>query len=225
MTHQVSFDLIRNAYQNHNLDQVIDLSTDAVIQVQSDFILVLDLRAHAFGMEGHFSEAVNDAEEMIRYAPTQAIGYLRLGQLFSMQEKQSAAIQIYEKSLAKVEKLDDDDSSYAELIQKKKKAIEKSELRLDFITMLPLEIVNTIFEDFSERIMFRCMTVSTRWREILLNCPKAWAKVYHNHCYYEASVSQVGRTATILRALPHIARHIKNMEAIISSVETTQKSI
>ncbi|KAI9250430.1 hypothetical protein BDA99DRAFT_575361 [Phascolomyces articulosus] len=223
MTRQVSFDLIQNAYRNHNLDQVIDLSTDAINHVyQSYFISVLDARAHAFGIEGHFSKAIRDAEEMIRYAPTQAIGYLRLGQLLSIQGKQSAAIKIYEKSLAMVEKQDGDDPAYVELIQRKKRAMEKSEQRLDFITMLPLEIVDAIFEDFSEPAMFRCMAVSTRWREILLNCPKAWAKVYHNHFYYESSVYQVGRTPAILRALPHIARHIKNMEAIINSMETGQ---
>ncbi|KAI9250439.1 hypothetical protein BDA99DRAFT_541694 [Phascolomyces articulosus] len=65
------------------------------------FISILDLRAHVLRMKCHFSKAIYDFKEIIRYAPIQAIGYLRLGQLFSMQEKQSTVIPIYEETLTK----------------------------------------------------------------------------------------------------------------------------
>ncbi|KAI9243285.1 hypothetical protein BDA99DRAFT_334665 [Phascolomyces articulosus] len=218
MISQDSFDLIQNVYRNHNLDQIIDFATDAVNHVQQwELILVLDRRAHVFGIKGLFSKAVQDAEEIIRIAPTQTIGYLRLGRLFSMQGKQHAAIQIYEEALTNVEKQDNDDSAYTELVQGKMRAVEKNEQRLDFISILPLEIVEIIFEDFSEPTLFRCMAVSTRWREILLNCPKIWEDADH-----EFIGCIIDRTAATLRVLPHIAKHIKNMKADFCTFEIGQ---
>ncbi|KAI9246731.1 hypothetical protein BDA99DRAFT_526806, partial [Phascolomyces articulosus] len=224
MNSQVSVDVIRNAYQNHSLDQVIDLSTDAIHHVQQwDLIPVLDRRAHAFGMKGHFEKAVQDAEEIISFAPTRAIGYLRLGQLFAMQGKQLAAIQIYEEALTKVEKQQDNgDSGHQELIQRKMRAMEKNDQRLDFITVFPLEIIDSIFEGFGENTKLISMQVSTKWRNTVMHCPNTWKTLNYDFYYFW---DRPDRVAEMMPVVPHVAKHVMYMHIGTNSEEMCQKNL
>ena len=77
--------------------------------------------------------AIENAEEIITYAPEWSIGYLRLGNLLHMQGKQSAAISLYEKALMKIS---GGDPGYQQLIQDKRNAEEKSKRYVDMISTL-----------------------------------------------------------------------------------------
>ncbi|KAG2209686.1 hypothetical protein INT45_002991 [Circinella minor] len=202
---RTSYDSIIVAYANHNYKQTIDLSTKSIASIQQyQLVSFLNIRACAYGIKGYFNKAIQDAKEIIKYAPEWGIGYLRLGNLLHMQGKQSAAIILYEEALTKISKQDPD---YKQLVQEKKKAEEKNEKHVDIITMLPVELVYDIFQYLPETTKaVACIDVSKGWRKKISQSQVLWKTLSDNfdECDNESVV-------LISRLVPHIAHHVKNV--------------
>ena len=206
----------KTASDNHNLNQVIDLSTKALSHViQSEVVTLLNLRAHALGMKGYFDKAIQDAGRIIRFVPDRSIGYLRLGDLLHMQGKQIRAIIVYQEALVKVSK---QDPGYQQLVQDKRKAEEKSKRRVDMIPLLPFELVDTIFDYLPEKTkVIACLDVSKKWRGKISCSQMLWTTVLDN---FEEDGD--GLSALVSRAVPHIAHHIKNLTLDTNDTEIAQ---
>ena len=192
-------------FNNHNQEHIIELSTKAITYVQQfQLVSFLNIRAHAYGMKGYFDKAVQDAKEIITYAPEWGIGYIRSGDLLHMQGKQSAAINLYKEALATISKQDPD---YHQLVKDKKRAEEKNEKHVDIITMLPIELLHNIFEYLPETTkVLACIDISKGWREKISQSPILWRTLSDDFDGYD------NETATLIaHAAPHISQHVKNL--------------
>ncbi|KAI7847050.1 hypothetical protein BDC45DRAFT_576259 [Circinella umbellata] len=202
---RTSYDSIVTAWANHDYKQITYLSTNSIASIrQCQLVPFLNIRARAYGMEGSFNKAIQDANEIIKYAPESGIGYLRLGNLLHMQGRQSAAIILYEEALTKISKQDPD---YQQLVKDKKKAEEENKKRVDMITMLPIELVYDIFQHLPETTKaVACMDVSRGWREKISQCQILWRTILDNF-----DGCDNGSAVLISRVVPHIAHHVKNV--------------
>ena len=213
---QNSFDQLITTFDKHNHNRGFDLSARAITHVQQyQLVALLNLRAQAFGMRGNFEEAVKDAKEIIKYAPERSIGYLRLGNLLHMQGKQSAAITLYDEALAKIS---NQDEGYQQLIQDKKKAEEKHKQHVDMITMLPSELVDAIFEYLPETTkVIACMDVSKPWRKRIVQSQTIWRTIWSHFGEMDNKSAPL-----LIRAIPHIAHHVKDLTIDRSDMEIEQ---
>ncbi|KAI9259684.1 hypothetical protein BDA99DRAFT_513927 [Phascolomyces articulosus] len=191
---------VKNALSKHNYTETVNLATNAVVNIQQlQLMAVLDHRAYALGMRSKFEAAMEDAKEMITYAPEMAAGYLRLGSLLAMQGKQGMAIEIYQEAL---EKVASGDIKYEQLVQGKKIAEVNKKRRVDFFAALPPELGDEIIMLMEDKDMAICLNVSTTWRRKIANCGLAWV-----------NISNEDDTAhgIIASALPYIARYIEDL--------------
>ena len=198
----LSFDKIKNGYKNDNHNETIEIASDATAHInQLKTLSVLDHRAHALSMRCKFEAAIEAAITMIKLAPTVSSGYLRLGNLFSMQGKQTRAVKVYHDALKKVPS---NDTDYEQLVQGEKVADEKNNRRMDLMTALPSEIVDEIVTSFlleDERV--KLLFVSKSWLERLAKSEIAWKTIYNDH--------ESSGHFSVAQALPFIARRIENL--------------
>ena len=197
-----SFDEAKNSSKNNNYNKTIEIASDTTAHMnQLKMLSVLDCRAHSLSMRCKFEAAIDDATTMIKLAPTVSLGYLRLGNLLSMQGKYAKAFKVYKDALKKVPS---NDTGYEQLEQGEKVANKKNNRRMDLMTALPLEIVDEIVTTFlSEKERVKLLFVSKSWLERLANSQIAWKTIYNDH---EPS----GHLA-VAQALSFIARRIENL--------------
>lgn len=138
---------------------------------ESVLLAILDHRSYALMMLCKFDEAVKDAYDMITYKPTFPDGYLRLGELYQIQGKQRNAIEAYDMGLQSVEV---DHPRYPQIVEGKELATKKSKTSVDFVSKLPVEIVDDIMSLVAFNRLSRCLAVSFNWRTKLFQCPKTW---------------------------------------------------
>ncbi|KAI7852875.1 hypothetical protein BDC45DRAFT_570773 [Circinella umbellata] len=196
-----SFEKVKNAYNHRDHDEIIRQATNTIAHIeQLELFLILEHRAHSFSMKSKFGAAEQDAETMIKYAPSLPQGYLCFGKILSMQGKQARALKVYQEGL---EKVPTNDSVYEQLLQAKKRVDEKNNQHFDLVSVLPLEIKEEIVLLLSEEERSNLFHVSTTWSQWLENCQKAWKYIYNDHDYAgNIAVSQV---------LPKIAKHINHL--------------
>ena len=202
---QTSFNHLITSFDSYDHEHVFKLSTGAVTHVQQyQLVALLDLRAHALGMKGYFGTAIQDAEEITRYAPEWSVGYLRLGNLLHMQGKQSVAVSLYEKALMKISR---GDPVYHQLVQNKRKAEEKSKRHVDMVSLLPLEVVDSIFEYLPEKTkVIACMDVSKEWRAKIFQSRTIWRMILNDFDHLDKRSASL-----VMRVIPHIAHHVKDL--------------
>ncbi|KAI9492656.1 hypothetical protein BDB00DRAFT_788643 [Zychaea mexicana] len=135
---------------------------------------VLALRAASYGMVGKFDLALQDALKIIDYAPTLSKGYLCAGELYRMQGKPLRAVEIYNKCLDIVGK---QDKGYRELLQHREMAKEQHNRRIDFVSLLPLEIISDVITRLSTNTRSMCLCVSKGWRRKITKCPDVWSEL------------------------------------------------
>ncbi|KAI8142212.1 hypothetical protein BJV82DRAFT_615974 [Fennellomyces sp. T-0311] len=178
-------------------DAAIDRSRQALDQLERLKSTVLDTSAEAYAMKGQFRKAVEAAKGMIDCAPTAAVGYLRYGHTLGMQGRHEHAIQVYDQG---IEKVPIDSEQYASLQDQKAASHAQLDKRVDFLTRLPLDIVQVIIEklDIVEDKMLACLNVSTHWRQTIIDCPVAWRNIPSIHY-------------ALFRFLPAIGQHIKSL--------------
>ncbi|KAI8143357.1 hypothetical protein BJV82DRAFT_713554 [Fennellomyces sp. T-0311] len=176
---QHAFAKVGTAIDNRNYPLAVEFASKTLVLLQQMLELtVLDHRAHALGMQGQFEQAVKDARFVIACNPTLAAGYLRLGEIYQMQGKQMSAMDAYNRGLKHVSK---DDPAYAQLLDGKESATKQSETRVDFVDMLPIEVVDNIISLVPNESKSTSLIVSSAWRNKVFN------------------------------ALPHIACHVEDL--------------
>ncbi|KAG2217236.1 hypothetical protein INT45_012695 [Circinella minor] len=195
-----SFEKVKNAYNHSDYDELIRQATNTIVHIeQLELLLMLEHRAHALGMKSKFGAAEQDAETMIKYAPTLPQSYLCFGKILSMQGKQKRALKVYQEGLEKVPM---NHLAYGQLLQAKKMADEKNNQHFDLVSALPLEVKDEIVKLLSETERSNLFDVSTTWSQRLENCQEAWKYIYNDQYDGVIAVSQV---------LSKIAKHINHL--------------
>ncbi|KAI8143350.1 hypothetical protein BJV82DRAFT_668972 [Fennellomyces sp. T-0311] len=113
-------------------------------------------------------------------------------------EKQLRAIDAYNLGLQSVS---EDDPGYTQLISDKEIAAKQKESRVDFISALPIEVVDDIYSLLPKDSKATCFSVSSVWRDRIFKCSSAWKTLTVD------SVSD----HEIARVIQHIAGHVENL--------------
>ncbi|KAI9259683.1 hypothetical protein BDA99DRAFT_605991 [Phascolomyces articulosus] len=186
------------AIKERDFDRIVNESTHGInLILGTQLVKLLDQRAYALGMKGQFARAVQDANTIIKQASNEALGYLRLGGLYEAQGKQLMAIHTYDNGLGYVTP---DTIEYAQILDAKKRAIGQHSTRVDFIKMLPAELIYLIFQLLSQDVRAICFDVSSLWRTKLLECPVAWRELSCNDSPTDYPITSV---------LSHIAKNVE----------------
>ncbi|KAI9468884.1 MAG: hypothetical protein EXX96DRAFT_97592 [Benjaminiella poitrasii] len=143
------------------------------LTLNPNHVTLLDCRAASYEKLNQIELATRDAIQMVKVAPTDARGYLRLGKLLSLEKKYDKAIQIYTCALDKV---GPQDKRYDQLAAMKTAAEKKAKPALvqDFMNVLPYDIVSLIFSHLSFDRRVSCTAVSRTWRAFALNWSGMW---------------------------------------------------
>ena len=200
------FDKASIAHNKSNYEEIIDITSEAVNYIRERQLLaILDHRSWAYGKTCQFDNAIEDAKQMIAYKAKYAGGYLRLGSLLDSQGKSEAAAKVYQRALNQVSK---NDAGYEYLVEYYQKSKEKSEERVDFITMLPPQAYDYIVSLMSLNEKMAWLDVSQAWCEKLVDNKMAWSRI---HCTEDH---------VIVKALSKVAHNIEDLEitSILSDV-------
>ncbi|KAI8147399.1 hypothetical protein BJV82DRAFT_507739 [Fennellomyces sp. T-0311] len=172
-----SFERGKTAFAQANYTNAIKHFSDA-IALNSTNITLIDCRAAAYEKNGDLAKGLEDALAMIKASPTQSKGYLRAGKLFSIQERYSKALAIYNRAL---ETVSHTDTRYAQLTEMKRSILmqrrKQKQVPMDFLQILPFDIVAHIFELLSFDRRIQCMAVCQSWRNTLKSWPGMWREI------------------------------------------------
>ncbi|KAI9268002.1 hypothetical protein BDA99DRAFT_504586 [Phascolomyces articulosus] len=199
------FQQIQNTLNNGTHHQLIQDVTTAIDDVfQSQLLVLLDIRAYAHAMQGHYKLACTDAQQMIEYAPRVPTGYIRQGIIYSMYGRQTQAIEIFDRCLElpvvnyiSDRKLNKDsgqqqlqnENDMERLLACKNEAILLNQKRVDFIAQLPIEIINDIIPLLPKSTKVSCMRVSKIYCYRTLNCAGAWKTLSANESREDSQIA------------------------------------
>ncbi|KAI8148115.1 hypothetical protein BJV82DRAFT_664444 [Fennellomyces sp. T-0311] len=205
------------SFANADYDAAINSSLQALDTLGAPHLSVLDTCAAAYAMKGEFDKAMEAAEKMIECAPTAAAGYLRSGETLAQQGKHEHAVKVYEQGQQKVPV---DDERYASLEERKAASNAQINKRLDFLTLLPIDVADIIIEILSddEDVDFDlvCMDVSRAWQTIIADYPLAWSSFV---------ISRSDSDRAFFGLLPLVGRHVKSLWLEDMEAHQSQKVI
>lgn len=183
-------------FEGKNDAALYEEASVAVETLLEAFVPALCVRSATRALAGKFADAQRDAELVILIAPSSAKGYLCKGKIYALEGRQAAAIRVFEKGLNKAASTDPD---YDALKRALRAARMQSKKRVDFISMLPEEILTRIWSDLSgpEEYVY----ISKRWRDRLTQCPDPWR-----------SISLYSSFSEHFTLLPWIGKHIETVE-------------
>ncbi|KAI7860748.1 hypothetical protein BDC45DRAFT_562951 [Circinella umbellata] len=185
------------ALNHHDYDCAIQQMTMAIEAFhRNELVSILDVRAEAYSKKMDFKSALNDARDMIHHAPESPLGYLRAGDIYTVQCNYGEAIDIYDLGLLSTSVTSDSNitvvSEQVELIKKRKQEAEaKQYRRFDFMQVLPFDVISLILEELGNsndgqggiEMWVTCLDVCRRWREVIPRCIstrhlniKSWGK-------------------------------------------------
>ncbi|CDS06431.1 hypothetical protein LRAMOSA08959 [Lichtheimia ramosa] len=154
--------------------QLVYDSTTELVQPIQCIVTALDRRALALSKCASYDAALRDANLMQQLSPFSAIGYLREASIYSEQGKQRHVMDICNQAQDIV---DPKDVHYATLQQVKKDAEQRQNIRIDFISQLPVDIVHTtlipmFMKHSTLHPLDRCeyLYVSNQWRDRIVQC-------------------------------------------------------
>ncbi|KAI9276903.1 hypothetical protein BDA99DRAFT_494391 [Phascolomyces articulosus] len=194
---------IKSALDNGHTMQVIHETTNAIQILQTEFSLMLRLRAMAYAREGQYKQELEDALSMVTYAPHDPAGYLYLSCRYIYQGYQQRAMDVLDQGLAQVP---DTHPSYELLLQGKEQTQIRLDHRVNFFTCLPYDIICRIIEFIPESTITHCSRVSSAWRNIVLNHPVLWRTMYAFGIFTDKNNNTSFSRA---RLLPSVSRHIE----------------
>ncbi|KAJ8652862.1 hypothetical protein O0I10_011462 [Lichtheimia ornata] len=152
---------------------VVANSTRCIQHCVQEQLTHLDKRARALATSGNFEAALNDVAMIRQLGPSSSVGYLCGGHVYSLQGRQKAAIDIYDKGLDAVPL---SDPSYQRLVEARSMAQERDSKRIDFIKEFPIDIIENIAswilskEIIAPSEIQEYLDVSRVWRQRLLMC-------------------------------------------------------
>ncbi|KAI9257205.1 major facilitator superfamily domain-containing protein [Phascolomyces articulosus] len=166
------------ALDRHDYENAISQTTMAIEAFhRNQLVEILNIRARAYGKKKHFERALDDARDMIRYAPNSPLGYILQGDLYTMQCNYGEAIDIYDLGLFSISGTSE--QGQIELIKKKKQEAEQIQYRrLDFVQVLPFDVISLILQELGNdddgegavESWIICMDVCRQWRELIPRC-------------------------------------------------------
>ncbi|KAI9248385.1 hypothetical protein EDC94DRAFT_625133 [Helicostylum pulchrum] len=162
----------KQAFTNGQFKEAVSLFTRA-LDLNPNEITLLDYRAACFEKLNNTKSAIEDAGRIVKILPTDARGYLRGGKLFCLQKQYAKAIKLYTHGLRKV---DPKDPKYTMLVDMKAKAEKATQPRpsMDIMTMLPYDVIGSIFSYLTFDRRVQCLAVSKKWREFGLRWSGMW---------------------------------------------------
>lgn len=157
---------------------VITETTCALEQLTPTILELLDRRSVAFANGTHFDMALRDTFKLQVLDPSSSRGYIRSREIYASEGRQLAAITVYEDGMRNVPR---SDPHYALLEQGKANAEQLMNQRVDFMSILPMDIImaigrllitgdNPILYDDGMLEPLPCLQVSKTWRQCLLLC-------------------------------------------------------
>ncbi|KAI8139367.1 hypothetical protein BJV82DRAFT_626979 [Fennellomyces sp. T-0311] len=197
---QQLLDQLSKALKTRDYRQIVSDATAAIdLVLQSQLLTLFDIRSYAFAKQGHFDSAFADAQQMIDYAPKQAAGYARKACVLSMYGHHKKAISACKDGLQYAKT---DDKCIKRLREGKDSATVMSDMRLDFIAQLPLELAHEVILQFSTEAKAVGLTVSSMWRKRIIECTDAWNTV---------EVNGKQEQVQLVNAIPYVGRHIEHL--------------
>lgn len=149
-----------------SLNEAIRLSND-------DDISLFDIRAAVLEKTGDLKAALKDGQRILRLDKAAPQGYLRTGKILQAMSEHETALKIYERGLKLVPKID----KYYDFLRKQQTALFRT-LRptksVDFLTLLPYEIIELVVKYLPFYQLCRCLRVSRPWRKCLTTWPAFW---------------------------------------------------
>ncbi|KAI9246704.1 hypothetical protein BDA99DRAFT_526726 [Phascolomyces articulosus] len=202
---QPSLNKTRNTLTQLKYHEAVHHATKALDEIQQyQLIALLDMCAHSHTLKNKFDLAIENANDMIKYAPHWPIGYLRLGNILDIQVKYSSALGVYEEALEKVSR---EDPAYSRLMQLKNMAAVQSQRYVDLIILLPTELTVNIIKQLPEKDKWICFNVSRRWRQkIIDNSATIWKKIYSDDADTDSVLD-----AAIACMLPNVAEKVQDL--------------
>ncbi|KAI8148985.1 hypothetical protein BJV82DRAFT_204558 [Fennellomyces sp. T-0311] len=200
-TLNLATDEIRKSLQLQQYHKVIAETSTMVNDLLDLTTKIVELRALASEKTNNIAREHEDASLLIQLNPNSPNGYLRAAKLYSIQGKQSKAIQVLFAGIAWCP----DQSQRAFLRQQIDKTKCHLERRIDFITQAPYDILCNILSHFTITTALTSIKVSQQWRDKVLHCPVPWHTI-------ELSTTESTSSSRLLdRLLPIVSKYTKKL--------------
>ncbi|KAI7885365.1 RNI-like protein [Lichtheimia hyalospora FSU 10163] len=175
-----------------NDEQAIHYMTKALHEMKRTLLFsMLDNRAVVYMRTSQYELAFNDAKEMMQQIPKEEAGYLRAAKVYEAQSRLAEALDIYELGLVHI--------NDSETLKERKLLVEEQlQQRVDWVSLLPADVLALIMAELSIYDCRACTQVSRQWRDKLLSC--MYIKCKH------AQLDRYGNTA------PFLGRHVQSLE-------------
>ncbi|KAI7859537.1 hypothetical protein BDC45DRAFT_530768 [Circinella umbellata] len=167
-----TFDACSDDLERLNYQGAINCASLGIMDLFDSMMALLDLRALTYGKTMQIDKGLLDAQQMIRYAPTMAAGYLRAGNLYTLNSKYQEAMQIYKQGLQAIP----EHLSHERVTLQKgyDTAKARQERRIDYISKLPFDIACHVIDYLPMYSLLQALGVSKEWRDRLTSYTKVW---------------------------------------------------
>lgn len=192
MTWDTMFEDALSALKKRDDEQAIQHMTEAIQELKRTHLLaILDARAVAYIRGSKYELAFEDAKEMMQQAPKEEAGYLRAAKVYEAQSRFVDAVGMYELGLFHI--------SDSERLKERKLMVEEElQRRVDWVSLLPVDVIAFIMDQLSIHDCRECTQVSRQWRDKLSSC--MYIKNRH------VQLDDYGRAA------PFLGRHVQSLE-------------
>ncbi|KAI9268905.1 hypothetical protein BDA99DRAFT_502961 [Phascolomyces articulosus] len=197
--HNDSIRATKLVLDNDENDKVIDQTSTAIPDLETEILLMLEMRAMAWARKGQYENELQDASTMIKYAPYKPEGYLITGRRYVKQGFHERGVDIFTKGLQQVPQTDKQYSILFEEKEQTQRQLDKGDYLFNYF--LPYDLIYTIIDFLPQDSVIQCGLVSSEWRSLILNYPKTWRHV--NLDRTERSI--------IHTILPSVSSHIETL--------------
>ncbi|KAI9492033.1 hypothetical protein BDB00DRAFT_829835 [Zychaea mexicana] len=198
--------------ENRDFHNAIESATVNFTNMFTNAIALLNFRAAAYGSTIQIDKGFEDAQKLMVYAPTLAVGYLRAGSLYSLRSQYKAAMTVYRQGIDALSG-EQFEAERAMMQDKYDAASAKLDQRSDFTTRIPCDLIYHIMEYLPQETLAQGSSVSRTWRNYIAANRKPWMNV----CLLGNEIRQVAA------ALPHVSHHVQIMSLLqLSSDQSDQ---
>ncbi|KAI9491560.1 hypothetical protein BDB00DRAFT_874127 [Zychaea mexicana] len=169
---KATFDACTHDLRQLNYQGAISKATLGIHDMLDSLLALLDMRALTYSKTMQIDKGLEDAQQIITYAPTAAAGYLRAGSLYTLNSKYQEAMQVYEQGLAAVP--EQFSHVHAKLQEGYKTAKARKDRRIDYITRLPFDIACHVMDYLPTHTLLQALGVCREWRDRLRSYGKVW---------------------------------------------------
>ncbi|CAG7917332.1 unnamed protein product [Penicillium olsonii] len=163
------------AYKKGNLQGAIESFTQALAEDAED-VGVLDNRAATYCSLKQYGQARADARNMVKIAPDEDRGYLRLAKILCLDGNFDKARDIYEYALVKLPAEHKGRDVISQLLKKLRDKLAGGNRR-DPFSALPLEIAHLTLSLFTFKQLAAILRVSKGWNKFLEGLPSLWMSI------------------------------------------------